>query len=143
METLNPVKYTNINDVDAFNLQNTTDNPSNMNVSKVFNDSLVFRNFYRNIKIKMNNVIFNGKSRIIKLGNDYEFKLSKSHVKFKLLTMGDIEAIERIILKEKEDGVPVNNQTIYFMEKMIVQANGSRDKGYIKELIRKDIERQS
>ena len=66
---------------------------------------------------------------------DYEFKLSKSHVKFKLLTMGDIEAIERIILKEKEDGVPVNNQTIYFMERMIVQANGSRDKGYIKDFV--------
>ena len=66
---------------------------------------------------------------------DYEFKLSKSHIKFKLLTMGEIEAVERIILKEKEDGVPVNNQTIYFMERMIVQANGSRDKGYIKDFV--------
>jgi hypothetical protein len=66
---------------------------------------------------------------------DYEFKLSKSHIKFKLLTMGEIEAVERILLKEKEDGVPVNNQTIYFMERMIVQANGSRDKGYIKDFV--------
>ena len=66
---------------------------------------------------------------------DFEFKLSKSHIKFKLLTMGEIEAVERIILKEKEDGVPVNNQTIYFMERMIVQANGSRDKGYIKDFV--------
>ena len=66
---------------------------------------------------------------------DYEFKLSKSHIKFKLLTMGEIEAVERILLKEKEDGMPVNNQTIYFMERMIVQANGSRDKGYIKDFV--------
>jgi hypothetical protein len=66
---------------------------------------------------------------------DYELKLSKAHIKFKLLTMGEIEAVERIILKEKEDGVPVNNQTIYFMERMIVQVNGSRDKGYIKDFV--------
>lgn len=66
---------------------------------------------------------------------DYEFKLSKSHIKFKLLTMGEIEAVDRILLKEKEDGMPVNNQTIYFMERMIVQANGSRDKGYIKDFV--------
>jgi hypothetical protein len=66
---------------------------------------------------------------------DFEFKLSKAIIKFKFLTMGDIEEIERIILKEKENGLPVNNQTIYFMEKMIVQVNGSRDKNYIKDFV--------
>ncbi len=65
----------------------------------------------------------------------YEFNLCKSHVKFKLLTMGDIESIDLILAKEKENGNPINNQTIYYMQRMLVEVNGSRDKGYIKDFI--------
>jgi hypothetical protein len=65
----------------------------------------------------------------------YDFKLCKAHVKFKLLTMGDIESIDAILLKEKEAGNPINNQTIYYMQRMFIEVNGSRDKGYIKDFI--------
>jgi hypothetical protein len=65
----------------------------------------------------------------------YDFKLCKVHVKFKLLTMGDIESIDGILVKEKEIGNPINNQTIYYMERMFIEVNGSRDKGYIKDFI--------
>ena len=65
----------------------------------------------------------------------YDFKLCKAHVKFKLLTMGDIESIDDILLKEKEAGNPINNQTIYYMQRMFIEVNGSRDKGYIKDFI--------
>jgi hypothetical protein len=66
---------------------------------------------------------------------DYEFKLSKAKIKFRMLTMGDIEDVELILAKEKEAGIPINNQSIYFMERMIVQVNDTRDKGYIKDFI--------
>lgn len=49
--------------------------------------------------------------------------------------MGDIEDVELILAKEKEAGIPINNQSIYFMERMIVQVNDTRDKGYIKDFI--------
>jgi hypothetical protein len=60
--------------------------------------------------------------------------ISKSTIKFKLLTCGDVDEIERILAKEKEDGVVVNNANTYRLEKMIVEYNGNRDRNDISEI---------
>jgi hypothetical protein len=60
--------------------------------------------------------------------------ISKSTIKFKLLTCGDVDEIETITAKEKEDGVVVNNANTYRLEKMIVEYNGNRDRNHISEI---------
>jgi hypothetical protein len=59
--------------------------------------------------------------------------IMKAQVKFKLLTCGEIDDLEKTILDEKEKGVPVNNLTTYKFERMIVEVNGSRDRYMIKD----------
>jgi hypothetical protein len=63
---------------------------------------------------------------------DFQFPLSKAHIKFKLLTCGDIDAIERMVENDKKNNLPVNNSNTYTIEKMIVEVNGNRDKESIK-----------
>jgi hypothetical protein len=60
--------------------------------------------------------------------------ISKAILKFKLLTCGDVDDIERIINKEKEEGDIVNNSNTYRLEKMIVEYNGNRDRNEISEI---------
>lgn len=60
--------------------------------------------------------------------------ISKSVIKFKLLTCGDVDVIERIVAKEKEDNVAVNNTNTYTLEKMIVEVDGDRDRNLISNL---------
>lgn len=62
----------------------------------------------------------------------FTFPLSKAVIKFKLLTCGDIDAIERLVAEDKENGVPVNNSNIYTLERTIVEVNGDRNKESIK-----------
>lgn len=64
---------------------------------------------------------------------DFQFPASKAMIKFKLLTCGDVDFIDKKIEQEKADGVPVNNTTTYKLEKTIVELNGSRDKNMIIE----------
>jgi hypothetical protein len=59
--------------------------------------------------------------------------IMKTQIKFKMLTCGEIEDLEKIISAEQEKGVPVNNLTTYKFEKMIVEVNGSRDRNLIKD----------
>lgn len=63
----------------------------------------------------------------------FTLPLAKKDVRFKLLTVGDIDNIEKLLEKEKKDGVLVNNTTTYRFEKMIIEVNGSRDRGMIRE----------
>jgi hypothetical protein len=63
----------------------------------------------------------------------YILPLSKAHVKFKILTCGEISDVENIILSERERKVPIDNSKIYTLERMIVDINGSRDKNYIRD----------
>jgi hypothetical protein len=60
--------------------------------------------------------------------------ISKAILKFKLLTCGDVDDIEKIINKEKEEGDIVNNSNTYRLEKMIVEYNGNRDRNEISEI---------
>lgn len=63
----------------------------------------------------------------------FTLPLTKTPIKVKFLTVGEIDEIEKIVDKEKENNIPVNNTTTYTLEKMIVEVNGSRDRSMISE----------
>jgi hypothetical protein len=64
----------------------------------------------------------------------FQLPLTKAEIKFRLLTMGDVDAIEKIVTDEKERNIPVNNSNTYRLERMIVELNGSRDRGMIRDI---------
>ena len=64
----------------------------------------------------------------------FELPLTKAQIKFRLLTMGDVDAIEKIVTDEKERNIPVNNTNTYRLERMIVEVNGSRDRGMVRDI---------
>jgi hypothetical protein len=66
---------------------------------------------------------------------DFTMPLSKNQIKFKLVTCGMTDEIERLLKQEKENGVPVNNTATYTMERMIVEVNGNRDKNFIRDFV--------
>ena len=63
----------------------------------------------------------------------FQFPLCKANIKFKLLTMGDVEDIEEMVEKDKNNNIPVNSSNTYAFERMIVEVNGSRDRNVIRE----------
>lgn len=65
----------------------------------------------------------------------FELPVSKNMIKFKFLTCGDVDDIERILEKEKENNVIVNNASTYKLERQIVEVNGNRDKRFIKDFV--------
>jgi hypothetical protein len=65
----------------------------------------------------------------------YHFKLSKVDARFKFLTCGDVEEVNKLVEIEKENGVLVDNTSTYLLEKMIVEINGSRDRHSIKDFV--------
>lgn len=66
---------------------------------------------------------------------DFQFPLSKAVIKFKLLTCGDVDAIEKQVEKDNTDGVLINNLNTYNLEHTIVEVNGDRNKQSIKEFV--------
>ena len=66
---------------------------------------------------------------------DFNMKLSRSSVKFKLLTCGDVDEIEEKVKKDEENEVPVDNSSTYKLEKMIVEVNGIRDRNAIRDFV--------
>jgi hypothetical protein len=66
---------------------------------------------------------------------DFQLPLSKIGIKFKLLSVGDIDEIEAKVQKDEDDKIPVNNLGYYTLEKQIVEVGGNRDKNYIREFI--------
>jgi hypothetical protein len=64
----------------------------------------------------------------------FQLPLTKTEIKFRMLTMGDVDAIEKIVADEKERNIPVNNSNTYRLEKMIVEVNGNRDRGMIRDI---------
>ena len=75
METLNPVKYTNMKNLKSNKLQ-VISNETRINMTELFEDKFIFKNQYSKIKLKKYKINFDGKSRIIELANGYKFKLS-------------------------------------------------------------------
>jgi len=64
---------------------------------------------------------------------DFQLPLSKAFIKFRLLTCGDIDDIEKIIESEKQNGIPVDNSSIYKLERTIIEVNGQRDRNEIRQ----------
>jgi hypothetical protein len=64
---------------------------------------------------------------------DYTFKLCKAQIKFKLLTCGDIDAIDRLVALDKKNNLPINKTNTYTMEHTIVSVNGDTSKSTIRE----------
>lgn len=60
--------------------------------------------------------------------------LSQKTIRFKLLTCGEIDYLDKLIESEKENNSLVNNYSTYKLERMIVEVDGSRDKTFIKEV---------
>jgi hypothetical protein len=64
---------------------------------------------------------------------DFTLPISKANIKFKFLTISDIDALEEIIKKEQENNVLINNSTTYRLERQIIEVNGNRDRNYIRD----------
>jgi hypothetical protein len=68
---------------------------------------------------------------------DFYLPIAKASVKFKLLTVGDLSQIEKLVAEDEKNEIPVNNVNTYRLERQIVDVNGNRDKGFIKDFIEK------
>lgn len=66
---------------------------------------------------------------------DFSLPISKAAIKFKLLTVGDIDEIEALLANDTENGELINNTNTYRLQKQIVEVNGSRDKGFINSFV--------
>ncbi len=64
---------------------------------------------------------------------DFLLPVSKTQIKFKLLTVGDIDEIEELVEADKVANIPVNNSNTYTLERQIVEVNGERNRGFIGE----------
>jgi hypothetical protein len=64
---------------------------------------------------------------------DFMLPVSKTNLKFRFLTIGDIDAIDDQIKKEQENNILVNNTSTYKMERQLVEVNGNRDRNYIRD----------
>lgn len=64
---------------------------------------------------------------------DFLLPVSKKHIKFKLLTIGEVEYIEKLVEADKANGIPVNNSTTYTWERTIVEVNGERNINFIRD----------
>ncbi len=63
---------------------------------------------------------------------DYQFPLCRARIKFRFLTCGDVDEIERIVELDKAKGIPIDNTSVYTMERMVVEVNGDRNKDTIR-----------
>lgn len=65
----------------------------------------------------------------------YLLPVSKTQIKFKLLTVGDIEDIENMIDSDEKGELLVNNTSTYKLQKQIVEVNGDRNPMLINQFI--------
>ncbi len=64
---------------------------------------------------------------------DFILPLSKTKIKFKLLTVGDIDAIDAKVEVDRVNGDPVNHISTYTLERTIVEVNGNRNEEFVKK----------
>ena len=66
---------------------------------------------------------------------NFTMPLSKANVRFKLLTCGDIDNIEEMLERDRENNILVNNANTYKLEKMIIEVNGDTNKTMIRDFV--------
>lgn len=67
---------------------------------------------------------------------DFKLPLMGSELKLRLLTCGDVDDITYKVDEELKNGYPVNNLSLYRLEKMIVSVDGNRNKNIIKAFVK-------
>lgn len=65
----------------------------------------------------------------------FSLPVSKSVVKFKLLTIGDVDELEKLAQYLKEENNLINIENTLLLENQIVEIDGFRDKNYISEFV--------
>jgi hypothetical protein len=65
----------------------------------------------------------------------FTMPISKANIRFKLLTCGEIDEIEKMVEEDAENNIPVNNVNTYKLEKMIVEVNGETNKMMIRDFV--------
>lgn len=63
---------------------------------------------------------------------EYQYPLCRARIKFRLLTCGMLDEIEKMVESDKAMGVPIDNTNIYTSERIIVEVNGDRNRDTIK-----------
>lgn len=66
---------------------------------------------------------------------DFYLPVSKVPIKFKLLTVGDLDDIDKLVEQDEKNELPVVNMNTYRLERQIVEVNGSRDKNLIRDFV--------
>jgi hypothetical protein len=66
---------------------------------------------------------------------DFILPLTKNQIKFKFLTCGDVDDIERRVEIDKQNNIPVDNTTTYTLERIIVEVNGDRNGMMISDFV--------
>ncbi len=66
---------------------------------------------------------------------DFILPLTKNQIKFKFLTCGDVDDIERRVENDKQNNIPVDNTTTYTLERIIVEVNGDRNPMVISDFV--------
>jgi len=66
---------------------------------------------------------------------DFFLPVSKATIKFKLLTVGDIDEIEKLTSDDTENGELINKANTYKLQKQIIEVNGNQNKVFINEFI--------
>jgi hypothetical protein len=61
----------------------------------------------------------------------YELPLSKKTVRFKMLTVGELENLEKLVEENKDN--PINEEQTLILENQLVEIDGNKDRAYIKE----------
>lgn len=65
---------------------------------------------------------------------DFFLPVAKKTVKFKLLTVGDIDEIEKLVEEDNKNKVPINTARTYTLERQLVEIDGDRSLATIKDL---------
>jgi hypothetical protein len=63
----------------------------------------------------------------------FELPLSKNIVKFKLMTVGELEDLEEVSESHKDD--LINTESTILLEKHVVDVNGNKDRTFIKQFV--------
>ena len=63
----------------------------------------------------------------------FVFKLSQVNIKFRMLTCGDIDYIDKLVTADTESGSPVDRENEYKFERMIIEVNGDRNRTVIND----------
>ena len=66
---------------------------------------------------------------------DFILPVSKTAIKFRLLTVGDVEDIDAMVKADEEAGIPINNTGTYALQRQLVHVGSERNKAYVKDFI--------